>query len=282
MSTAFILPRVYALRRMLWVPPAMIALFGAGAWVAYRNALSGQRGITLFGLFRIPAEWAVYVHWSMFISALAFVAFGLVLLVAVLQGKRTIKLSKLSITLPKFSLSGIRHMDIPLSSIQNISVSDSSQGLIAHIHHAQGKYVLLQRMMGSEQEFREVCEFLSSRGAVPTIAREINEATLMRDQDKPGWHAVVLRNLVHTNEGRILLLASAFYITVSIVARYQPVPFSPFNLMLFKFMPVFILLVYIKGDGLKRSFETSKLGTFFMAASALIPAIVSFYSRFAR
>lgn len=279
MSTALILPRIYTLRRMLWFPPVMIAFFGAGAWIAYRNALSGHRGITLFGLLKIPPEWAVYVHWLMFMCALGFVVFGLVLLVAVLQGKRTIKLSKHSITLPKFSPSGIRHIEIPLSSIQSVSLTNSPQGLIAQIRYAHGEYALLQRMMASEHEFSEICEFLSSRNTLPIAQHEDTIEVLKQDRSKPRWVEVVLRNLVRTNEGRILLSASACYVTVSIVARFQPVPFSPFNLMLFKFMPAFLLLVYIQGGGFRRGFETGKLSTFFMAIGALIPAIVPGYSR---
>lgn len=82
--------------------------------------------------------------------------------------------------------------------------------------------------------------------------------------------------LLRTREGLILVLASLIYLAVGISAKFSPSIASILGFVGFMafFMPIFLLLFFLKIGGYRRDFLSTWFNTVAMLVVALIPIIV--------
>lgn len=148
--------KTYPLKRMLWVPPLLIAFFGAAAYFFFYRAAISPKTFTLFKVIKFSAVASGWAYWTLFAMALGFVGFGLILFFVTLQGKRAVILSENSITVPRFSLRGLDGIEIPFSTITNLERFQAGNGLFLNIQHGRGKSSLAKAAFQSESDFQEV------------------------------------------------------------------------------------------------------------------------------
>lgn len=88
--------------------------------------------------------------------------------------------------------------------------------------------------------------------------------------------------LVRTREGLILVIASVIYFAIGVSAKLSPSVASIFGFIGFMglYMPVFLLLFFLKIGGFKKDFLSNWFNTTVMLVGALIPVIVVAKSAF--
>lgn len=82
--------------------------------------------------------------------------------------------------------------------------------------------------------------------------------------------------LFKTREGLILVGASLIYLGIGLSAKFSPSIASVFGFIGFMslFMPIFLILVFLKMRGFKSNFQSTWYNTAAMLFVALIPAMV--------
>jgi hypothetical protein len=145
----------YTLKKMLWVPPLLITFFGMAANSFYESAIRHDT-IDLYRIVKLSGLASTLAFWALFAVAIGFVLLGILLFFALLQGKRTVILSKSSITVPKLSFGGVKHIEIPLSSIKQLELFQGGNGLFLNIHHSHGKSTLARASFQSESDFQNI------------------------------------------------------------------------------------------------------------------------------
>lgn len=90
--------------------------------------------------------------------------------------------------------------------------------------------------------------------------------------------------LFRTREGLILVIATVVYLAIGISAKFSPSVASIFGFVGFMafFMPVFLLLFFLKIGGYRKDFLSDWFNTAVMLGVALIPVIVVAKSAFFR
>lgn len=154
--------KTYHLKQMLWAPLLLIPLCGLAAKSMLDSALHGD-SLSIYRIITLTGVTAKIAFLGLFVISLALVALGVFSLFASLQGKRTISVSKYSITVPKFSLRGVRHVEIPFASIHRIELQRVGNGVFVYIYHDEGKSAVAKAAFRSSEEFEEVFETLSAK-----------------------------------------------------------------------------------------------------------------------
>lgn len=152
--------KIIELKRMLWAPLLIIVLFGSAAKYFISKAMLGNSAL-IYKSVHITPGMAVYIYWSMFLISLLFVLLGCFLLFASLHGKRKIIVSDLSITVPKFSFSGVKHIEVPFSEIENLELFKAGNNMLINIHHTKGKSSLAKAAFKSNAEFEGLRKVIS-------------------------------------------------------------------------------------------------------------------------
>lgn len=90
--------------------------------------------------------------------------------------------------------------------------------------------------------------------------------------------------LFRTREGLILVIATVIYLAIGVTAKLSASAASLFGFvgLMAIYMPVFLLLIFIKIGGYKRDFLSDWFNTAAMLVVALIPIIVTAKSAFFR
>ncbi len=88
--------------------------------------------------------------------------------------------------------------------------------------------------------------------------------------------AQLLKALFRTREGLILVIATVIYLAIGISAKLSPFVASIFGFVGFMafFMPVFLLLFFLKIGGYRKNFLSDWFNTAVMLGVALIPVLV--------
>ncbi len=145
----------FALKRILWAPPLLIIFFALAAKSFYGSAIRHDT-IELYRIIKLSGPASTLAFWGLFAVAIGFVLSGIFLFFALLQGKRSVVLSNSSITVPKFSFRGVKHIEIPFSSIKRLELFQAGNGLFLNIHHAHGKSTLAKAAFLSESDFQNI------------------------------------------------------------------------------------------------------------------------------
>jgi hypothetical protein len=82
--------------------------------------------------------------------------------------------------------------------------------------------------------------------------------------------------LFRTREGLILVFSSVIYLAIGLSAKLSPPVASVFGFVGFMafFMPIFLLLFFLKIGGYKRGYLSTWFNTAVMLAVALVPDII--------
>ncbi len=131
--------KTFTLKRMFWAPPLMILFFGLGTLHSYAHI---DDNILKYGF--------------LFVISIAFVLFGFFLMFALIMTRRSVTLSDTSIIVPKFSLRGFTHEEIPFTSIKHLELNKIGLNTLLMIHHAKGKASLTKSVFKSKSDFDEI------------------------------------------------------------------------------------------------------------------------------
>lgn len=145
----------YTLKKMLWAPPLVIIFFAMAARSFYGSAIRHDT-IDLFRFIKVSGLASTLAFWVLFTVAVGFVLMGFFLFFALLQGKRKVILSPNSITVPKFSFRGVKHIEIPFSSIKRLELFQAGNGVFLNIHHNEGKSTMAKAAFQSEIDFQNI------------------------------------------------------------------------------------------------------------------------------
>ena len=154
--------KVIELKRMLWVPPLIIVFFGLAAKYSLNNAIVGNTAL-IYKSIHITPDLAVYIYWLLFCVSSMFVILGCFLLMTLSQGKRKIVVGGQSIIVPKFSFSGVKHIEVPFSEMKKLELFKAGNGLFLNIHHTKGKSSLAKAAFKSKAEFEELQKILAGK-----------------------------------------------------------------------------------------------------------------------
>jgi hypothetical protein len=140
---------------MLWAPPLVILFFGMAARSFYGSAVRHD-ALDVYRVIHLTGSASSVAYWLLFSIAAGFVVLGVLLLLALLQGKRNVVLTPTYISVPRFSLRGVEHTAIPYSSIQRLELFQAGNGTFLNIRHRHGASTLAKAAFKSESEFQSV------------------------------------------------------------------------------------------------------------------------------
>lgn len=159
----------YPLKRMLWAPPLTIAIFGPAAYLCFMDAAFDHERLVLFRAFQLSETASILAYWALFAFAATMTLMGVFLLFGTLEGKRTVTVTPSSIVVPKFSIRGLEHQDIPFSTIRNLELYRAGNGLFLNIHHMRGRSALAGAAFHSEADFKAIHDLLKANAGANGI-----------------------------------------------------------------------------------------------------------------
>ncbi|HLA34615.1 MAG TPA: hypothetical protein VJ001_07080 [Rhodocyclaceae bacterium] len=274
----------YKLKRMLWVPPLIVTFFGSMAYFFFQKAMFSYQGMVVFSVVQIPPYMAKYIYWFFFAFSAGVVAFGIVLFITSLQGVRVVMIHANSITVPKYSLTGVKYVEVPFGSIQKADIHKAGNGDFLNVQHTAGKFSLAAVTFQSNAEFDEILTILASRKLAITSPQRLDAKIAQSKKDKTHMFSHIISNAIGTREGQIFLFASLLYFSVGTLAKFAPsvIPISSFVSWAFQFMPVILALFYIKLGGFSKTFESSLFTIAMMLVVAAFPILMKVYPLIAR
>jgi len=145
----------YVLKQMLWVPPLTIIFFGMAAKLLYQSAVNHD-SIEIYGVIKLSGLASTIFFWGLFVFSIGLVLVGIFALLAALQGKRMVTVTRYSVTVPKFSFRGINCIEIPFSTIRSLDLTRAGNGVFLYIHHDKGKSALAKVGFRSKSDFEEL------------------------------------------------------------------------------------------------------------------------------
>lgn len=119
--------------------------------------------MVLFKSIRLSPEISSVAYGVLFLISAAFVLLGFFLIFALLQGKRKIIVNEQSIVVPKFSWSGVKHIELPFSQISKIEEFKAGNGIFLNIHHTNGKSSIAKATFKSKNDFENIRNLLSTK-----------------------------------------------------------------------------------------------------------------------
>lgn len=155
--------KVYELKKMLWVPPIIIIFFGLAAEHFLVKAMAGNSVLVLFKSIRLSPEMSSIAYGLLFLVSAIFVLLGFFLIYALLQGKRKIVVNEQSVVVPKFSWSGVKHIEIPFSQISKLEEFKAGNGIFLNIHHTNGKSSVAKATFRAKEDFENIKHLLATK-----------------------------------------------------------------------------------------------------------------------
>src|SRR5262245_20110774 len=146
---------------MAWIGPVLIFVFGGAAWFFGAGAI-GHKSLVYKGVhFSSTASTLIYT--ALTVLSLGMVLMGVMLFFTALQGKRIVTLSQNAITVPRFSLQGIKYAEIPFSAITRLEHFQAGNGVFLNVHHSRGKSTLAKAAFQSDADFAAVQAVLRAK-----------------------------------------------------------------------------------------------------------------------
>jgi len=157
--------KTFVLKRMLGTFIVSILFFGFGTLNAYSHL--GDNSLKYIFLFSIGT---IIVFFSFF------------LMFALLKTKRVVVLSDTSIIVPKLSLRGFIHEEIPYASIKQLELNKVGFNTVLMIQHVNGKASLAVNAFKKKSDFEEISSTLanhfnnSAKSTIQTASKYINKS----------------------------------------------------------------------------------------------------------